>query len=376
MPRNARLFRFSRAAPYFGVPILPLAGHEALVTRLTTAARAGSLPGSLLLHGPPGVGKQRLALELARALLCAEADAPCGRCQACRFSAGLTHPDLHWYFPRPRPRDSDPSPAEVELEYAEAIAERVAAGGLYARPSGSEGIFVATVRALVTRAAVSPAFGHRKVFLVGDAERMVPQEGAEQAANALLKLLEEPPADTTIVLTSSEPGALLPTIRSRVVAVRVPSLPPAAVQAFLADDRVRAALAKARVGDGRPDEWLRLAGGAPGRLLQGGEAGDGLALARRLLEAAESGSRQRWLRASFSAGGTKARGAFADALEGLTVLLHARVREAVGRGDERRAVRLGRAIVHVEEAKERARGNVSPALTAAALSRRVSAAAR
>lgn len=364
------------AHAYWGVPILPLAGHEALASRLTAAARAGTLPGSLLLHGPPGVGKQRLALEVARTLLCADATAPCGCCQACRFAGELTHPDLHWYFPRPRLRDGDPAPAEVEADYAEAIAERVAAGGLYARPSGSEGLYVATVRALVARAAVSPAFGHRKVFVVGDAERMVSQEGADQAANALLKLLEEPPADTTIVLTSSEPGALLPTIRSRVVAMRVAPLPAAAMATFLADDRVRAALGRARVGDGRSDEWLRLAGGVPGRLLQGGDAGDGLALARRLLEGAESGSRARWLRASFSAGGTKARGAFADALDGLTVLIHARVREAVGRGDERRAARLGAALVRVEEAKERARGNVSPALTAAALSRRLDAAAR
>ena len=75
----------------------------------------------------------------------------------------------------------------------------------------------------------------RKVFVIGDAERMVAQEGSDQAANAFLKLLEEPPEDTTIILTSSEPGALLPTIRSRVVAVRVPPLSGAEVSAFLAD---------------------------------------------------------------------------------------------------------------------------------------------
>ena len=57
--------------------------------------------------------------------------------------------------------------------------------------------------------------------MIGDAERMVAQEGSDQAANAFLKLLEEPPADTTLILTSSEPGALLPTIRSRSVSVRV-----------------------------------------------------------------------------------------------------------------------------------------------------------
>src|SRR5439155_14582105 len=119
--------------------------------------------------------------------------------------------------------------------YAQAIAERTAKNGLYTPPSGSDGIFVATMRAVVRAAAMSPALAHRKVFVVGDAERMVSQEGSDQAANAFLKLLEEPPADTTLILTSSEPGALLPTIRSRSVAIRVAPLTEAEVRAFLAD---------------------------------------------------------------------------------------------------------------------------------------------
>ena len=110
-------------------------------------------------------------------------------------------------------------------DFADAIAERVKSSGLYAGSSGNDGVYVATVRAIVQAASVSPAMGKRKVFIVGDAEQMVPQEGSEQAANALLKLLEEPPANTFIILTSSEPGALLPTIRSRVVNIRVAPLP-------------------------------------------------------------------------------------------------------------------------------------------------------
>src|SRR5205085_12648618 len=108
-------------------------------------------------------------------------------------------------------------------------------GGVYEAPGGDEGIFVATVRAIVQAAALSPAMARRKVFIIGDAERMVAQEGNDYAANAFLKLLEEPPANTTIILTSSEPGALLPTIRSRVISVRVPPLAEADVRAFLAD---------------------------------------------------------------------------------------------------------------------------------------------
>jgi DNA polymerase-3 subunit delta' len=84
--------------------------------------------------------------------------------------------------------------------------------------------------------------GKRKVFIVGDAERMVPQEGSDMAANALLKLLEEPPANTFIILTSSEPGALLPTIRSRVVNIRVAPLTTRDMESFLADPIVADAL--------------------------------------------------------------------------------------------------------------------------------------
>src|SRR4029079_4660165 len=107
------------------------------------------------------------------------------------------------------------------------------ASGLYAPSSGLDGIYVATVRAIVQSASVSPAMAKRKVFVIGDADQMVSQEGSDEAANALLKLLEEPPANTTIILTSSEPGALLTTIQSRVVNVRVPPLATHDLESFL-----------------------------------------------------------------------------------------------------------------------------------------------
>ena len=212
--------------------IVDLFGHEQLRERLSASIRAGKLPSSLLLQGPRGVGKQRLAIWIAQSLLCRESDPPCGECVSCRYVADLTDPDLHWVFPRPRLKDSDPDLSQVRDDYAEGIAERAAENGLYPSPSGTEGIYVATVRYLVQQAVIAPAIGRRKVFIIGDAERMVPQEGADMAANAFLKLLEEPPADTTIILTSSEPGALLPTIRSRVVTVRVPFLHDKDVRAF------------------------------------------------------------------------------------------------------------------------------------------------
>jgi len=350
------------------VPIVPLYGHANLRERLLGALASGRLPASLLLHGPAGVGKQRLALWLGAALLCESSDRPCGICQSCRYATELAHPDLHWIFPRPRLKDADASHEDIRQDYAEAIAERVAANGLYARPSGSEGIFVAAVRSIVHRAGISPAISRRKVFVVGDAERMVPQEGSDYAANAFLKLLEEPPADTTILITSSEPGALLPTIRSRVVSLRVAPLPDADMRSFLADPLVARALDKESLPADVATR-IAIAAGAPGELLGGPEREAARAGARSMLDAAESGDRATALRVAFAQGASGARGRFTDTLDALTVLLHERTRARVGRGDERAAERSARAIDAVERARELASGNVSPNLVAAELLR-------
>ena len=342
--------------------IVPLYGHEELRARLADARARSALPASLLLQGARGVGKQRLALWLAQLLLCeAPGREPCGKCQHCRFALELTHPDLHWYFPRPRHRDTDPDLQDVIDDYAEAVAERARDGGLYVPPSGSEGIYVATVRAIVQQAAISPAMAKRKVFIIGDAERMVPQEGSEQAANAFLKLLEEPPADTTVILTSSEAGALLPTIRSRVVSIRVAPLSQESVRAFLGDERVVERLEDEDALPSGTTERVVFAGGAPGRLLAGAAWTQALENARRILEAA-SGSASAPYEAAWGQASTRARGSFADTLDALTIALHDRARTSVRRGAGHTALAATRAIEAVETAKERIETNVSPQL--------------
>ena len=350
------------------MPIVPLYGHLALRERLLNALAGGRLPASLLLHGPAGVGKQRIALWLGAALLCESAERPCGVCQSCRYCAELAHPDLHWIFPRPRLKDADASHEDVRQDYAEAIAERSAANGLYARPSGSEGIFVSAVRAIVHRAGISPGLARRKVFIVGDAERMIPQEGSEFAANAFLKLLEEPPADTTIIVTSSESGALLPTIRSRVVSLRASPLSDAEMRKFISDPIVAGRLD----GESIPKDLaarLAIAAGAPGELLVGSERGAAQSSAQKILDAAESGDRAAALRVAFGQGASGARGKFTDTLDALALLLHDRTRARVIGGDDVAAERSAQAIDAVERARELASGNVSPNLVTAQLFR-------
>lgn len=358
------------------MPLIDLYGHESLRQRLAESVEAKTLPSSLLFHGPRGIGKQRLALWLAQRLLCtAESPPPpCEKCTSCRYVRALTHPDLHWVFPRPRLRDADPDLEQVRDDYADAIAERAGANGLYAAPSGSEGIYVATVRSLVQRASMSPAMGARKVFIVGDAERMVPQEGADMAANAFLKLLEEPPADTTIVLTSSEPGALLPTIRSRVVAVRVPLVADAGMKAFLSNPVVKAALDKDRSGS--VTEQLRAAAGAPGRLLSGESNARATLAARKIIDAAVGDKRGVRYAAALAQGAASARGAFADTLEAIVELLGEQARDALHRKDDAAAAAASKSVDAVLRAQTRATGNVNPQLITAKLVRELAATLR
>jgi DNA polymerase-3 subunit delta' len=352
------------------VTIVDVYGHEALRKRLSASLAAGTLPGSMLFHGPRGVGKQRLALWLAQALLCSEENPPCGACQSCRYARDLTHPDLHWVFPRPRLKDADASPEEVRADYAEAIAERAKTHGLYAAPSGSEGIFVSTVRALVQDAAMSPAISKRKVFIVGDAERMIAQEGNEFAANAFLKLLEEPPANSTIILTSSEPGALLPTIRSRVVSVRVTPIAESEVRAFVDDPSVKEFLDE--LDKSSSAERARKAEGAPGKLLEGDDGARAILAARRILDAALAARSATKYATALAQGAANARGSYSDTLDALVTLLGERMRESLHREDAAGAADASRAVDAALRAKQLASGNVSPQLITSRLIREIS----
>lgn len=365
LPQQARL------SHNFGVPILPLFGHDLLRERLVKAAERDALPASILLHGPARVGKQRLALWLGQYLLCEEPEKPCGVCRSCRFARELGHPDLHWFFPRPSAGSMTASQALEDLEAG--IRERQASGGLYPPPSGAEGIRLAYVQGLLSRAALSPAISRRKVFVIGEAQQMV-QGNTEDAANAFLKLLEEPPANTTIILTSSEPGAMLPTILSRVVQIRVPRLSEQAVREFLSYDLVGAELKRQGLQQDEPT-LLRLADGAPGALI-GAEASDDAVNAAKVLLAAIDGSRAMKLRAAWVQGAAGARGAFSDTLDELTAALRDQARAASERRDETAAYRYSAAVARVEQAKEHATGNVNPQLITASLLRDLASTAR
>lgn len=365
----------------------PVHGHGDLLRSLARARSRDTLPSALLLHGPRGVGKQRVALWIAQLDLCESpgSDGPCDTCRACRLVVRLEHPDVHWYFPLPRPTGaSSPEKMADALEEARfaRLSEIRESPLQVAGADGPTGIYLAAARSLRRRAQSRPSMGPRQVFIIGDAETLVPQEASPEAANALLKLLEEPPRDTRFVLTSSEPGSLLDTIRSRTVPLVVKPLQHEQVVTFL----------EAHAVDGEAAEAAaRLSGGAIGRALGflPGDDDEGPLEQRRrdafhLLRAALSSRRGPAFRA-----GLEQKVSGARALLGLLEALEAWLRDlaAVAAGAPERAVNqdavpwmtrkvgeaaltadaVARSLARVDEAALQARGNVNPQLLVAGL---------
>src|SRR5213594_2076873 len=345
------------------MPIPPLYAHEGIRHRLVGAIASGRLPQALLFEGPTGVGKQRLGLWLAQALVCerageragVEAGEGCGECQQCKLVLNLSHPDVHWFVPLELSKKGD---ADKQVDLAEeALGEEMAARRqqpLYEPPSGLASHGIAAVRLLLRRLALTPALSRRKVFLIGDAERLVPQTGAEAAANALLKALEEPPADTVFVLTTAAPDSLLPTILSRVVRVRVARLP----------DSIVAVFAQRELGLKSQRDVAQLVAAAEGRLgrllATEDRAAGGAAAAERFRAAVQGDPVGRY---AFALGQQpfQARGGFTDMLDGLLAQLRDEAR--AGRDTEK----VVEAIAQVLEARGLAQGNVNPQLVGAVL---------
>src|SRR6202158_3085947 len=174
------------------MPFRHVIGHRRLVALLARAVHRESLPPSLILSGPNGIGKRLVASATAQALNCTvplaavfspstgvsdpslEVDA-CGKCAACTRIARGVHPDV-----------------------------------LLVEPGDSGSIRIDQARDIVDRAAYRPFEGRRRAVIVDEADALMPA-----AQNALLKTLEEPPSASVFMLVTSRPDMLLATVQSR-----------------------------------------------------------------------------------------------------------------------------------------------------------------
>ena len=341
----------------------PIFGHRLLLDRLGGTLASGRFPQATLIAGPVGAGKQRIALWVAQGLLCeAGPGAPCGYCAACQQVDRLSHPDLHWFVPIPRPSAGDP--AKQADEAAEALAQVMderRKTGLWQRPDGMASHALASVRLLHRRAWVTPFSGDRKVFVIGDAERLVVQEASQEAANALLKVLEEPPADTTIILTAADPQGLLPTIRSRLVLLRVGRVSDDEVRAFLRTESGRSWTDRAL------EQRVLMAEGCVGRALGTEDESDD-AVERAvdaLLTAIRKGGGE-WAPQALRQRTWAARGEFTGLLDALAVRLRGELAEAAAEGEGELTPRI-EALRRVEATRLAAQGNANPQLALAVL---------
>ena len=278
----------------------------------------------------------------------------------------LGHPDLHWIVPviRPKAAEQDKQIDELEESMGEVLEQR-RKSSLYGPPEGLAGHFVATARLINRRAIMRPVEGRQKVFLIGYSERLVPQESSPEAANALLKLLEEPPEGTYFVLCAADVEAVLPTIRSRAVGMRLGRLADGEVRAFL--QGIKPELAGKEL-----DRAVGKANGRIGAAFDESDGGDRAAQAAlALLESARAKSVTGWEMAikqtPFSA-----RGEFTETLDAMAELLVEATRpgSAAGRAGQLGKVpreRLVEALERIGEAREMAQNNVNPQLLLAVL---------
>lgn len=171
-------------------------GHERQKAILKRAQESGRLAHAYLFEGPEGIGKRLVALALARSLFCVNRNG-CGECPACRKVDHQNHPDLHIL-------EADGNTIKIEQ-----------------------------IRMLQKDLSFRPMEGDRKICVIEAAEKMNASSG-----NALLKTLEEPSGNALLILLTSSPEAVLPTIRSRCQRLPFSRLPTATIRRALAETDV------------------------------------------------------------------------------------------------------------------------------------------
>lgn len=187
-----------------------------LIERMVQGER---LPHALLFWGPPGVGKSAAAIELARWLNCGEGmEGPCGSCDSCVRFRTLEHPHFTYVLPFPGKALADSETGEMTDSGAAELTDILRTKGedpyRSAEFTGAQFILIGQIRSMLQWVNRRPFTKAPRLALIDHADRL-----KEEAGNALLKLLEEPPPDFILVLTAETPEDILPTLRSRCQAV-------------------------------------------------------------------------------------------------------------------------------------------------------------
>jgi DNA polymerase III subunit delta' len=216
-----------------------IAGNARVKEVLKRMLESGRLPGALLFAGEEGVGKKLFALEIARALNCRTPrnNEACGECSACRRIAKINYPERD---------DADEWNQIIWTDHPDV--------GLVVAPRRV--LRVEQMRQIEKEANFRPFEGKARVFLIDEADKL-----NDASANALLKVLEEPPRTSYLILITARPAMLLPTIRSRCQMIRFAPLTPDEIESHITiHEGIDKKTARIRA---------RAAGGSMGRALSG-----------------------------------------------------------------------------------------------------------
>ena len=299
-----------------------LLGNGQLKQNLAASLSRGHISHFYLISGPRGAGKRTLARSLAAAILCGEKNKPCLRCAACRKVIGNNHPDV----------------ITVEVPEHKTVAVKI-------------------VRQFREDVFVRPNEAEHKIYIF-------PQELGLEGQNALLKILEEPPAYGVFILLTDNPAKLLPTVRSRCTELKLLALPPEILEPQLKKDfpqapqeDIRAAMVRSGGFLGQARELLETGDALPPQtegFVRSFAARDALLLTQTLVPM------EKWKRDAL----TEILDSWAQLLEsaltcragGAAVSSHAR-----NLATSRSSPELLAALEAVRKAREYALGNVSPA---------------
>jgi DNA polymerase-3 subunit delta' len=211
-----------------------LIGNDNVKDLLRSILKAGRLPGAMVFVGEEGVGKKLFALEIAKALNCRKRQGVegCGECPACKRISKFNYPQS---------AESDDWKKIIWTDHPDV--------GMVVAPKRV--LIVEQMREIEGAANYRPFEGAARVFLVEDADKL-----NDSSANALLKVLEEPPHTSHIILLTSRPAMLLPTIRSRCQMIRFSPIAAELIEKYVTanklaagkEARIRARVARGSIG--------------------------------------------------------------------------------------------------------------------------------
>lgn len=204
-------------------------GHAKIIEKLKKFAAEKNFPHAIIFSGIEGIGKRKIAEVFATALLCEnlQGGEPCGTCPSCKLMNGKSHPDFYIV-----------EPEETKT---------------------TRNIKIGQIRNLQSQVALKPVQADRRIVIIDGAEFM-----KKEAANCLLKTLEEPQSQTIFILITANRAGLLMTVRSRCVTINFERL---------TDAEIKAELLKREIESDRAEKLSIIAGGSLGRAIKLSESG-------------------------------------------------------------------------------------------------------